>query len=248
VTAPKTRPRPWCHWLAVALVAALAPSARADLVFQVTLNNPAALNTNAFGAGGPYALDFTLTTGGNTNTVTNSDFNLGGGSADSSTISPTGGASGDINNPPGSVTVTDDANLNPSAGAFNDFNEQFTPGAGPVTFTVDMTTSYVSGTPDRFTFSILDSNGNPIPTTDTGNNDESALLSADISGPSMTPSDVVTYSAGSGPNAITATVNSASVPEPGTLILAGFAVVTGLGPSALRRRRARARHGALRRR
>jgi hypothetical protein len=234
---PRKRPRAWRPWLALALVAALAPSARADLVFQVTVNNTAALNTNAFGAGGPYALDFTLTTGGNTNTVIISAFNLGGGSADSTTISPYGGASGDINNPPGSVTVTDDANVNPSAGAFNDFNEQFTPGLGPVTFTVDMTTSYISGTPDRFTFSILDSTGSPIPTTDTGNNNENALLGADITGPSMTLSNVETYSAGSGPNTITVTVHSSSVPEPGTLYPACLAIGVGVGWSALRRRR-----------
>lgn len=234
----RSRRRPLLPWLAMALVAAATPSARADLVFQVTVNNTAALNSTTFGAGPPYALDFTLTSGGNTNTAIISNFNLGGGSVDSSTISTTSGASGDINNPPGSVTVTDDANVNPNAGGFNDFNEVFTAGAGAVTFDVDMTTSYVSGTPDRFTFSILDSSGVPIQTTDTGNNNESALLGVNIFGPSTTISNIELYSAGSGSSAITVSVAplGGAVPEPGTLVLTGFAIGAGVGLSLLRRR------------
>jgi hypothetical protein len=211
--------------IVVVLVLVLAPAvARADLVFQVTVNNPQALNSQTFGAGGPYALDFTLTSGGNTNTATINNFNLGGGSADSSMIYTTGGASGDINSPTASVMVTDNVSLNPAAGGFNDFNQVFTPGSSAISFDVDLTTSFVSGTPDRFTFSILDMNGSPIPTTDSGNNNEFALLGATISGPAMTLNNVETYTAGSGSNRITISVSPLNaVPEPSTLVL----IVTG---------------------
>ena len=54
--------------------------------------------------------------------------------------------------------MTDNVSLNQAAGGFNDFNQVFTPGSRAITFDVDLTTSFVSGTPDRFTFSILDVN------------------------------------------------------------------------------------------
>jgi hypothetical protein len=96
---------------------------------------------------------------------------------------------------------------------------------------VDLTTSFVSGTPDRFTFSILDMNGNPIPTSDTGNNNEFALLGATISGPAMTLSDIETYTALSGSDQITISVSSASaVPEPSALVLI---VIGGIGAMTL---------------
>ncbi len=231
----------------VVLAVVLAPAvARADLVFQVTVNNPQTLSSQTFGAGGPYALDFTLTSGGNTNTATISNFNLGGGSADSSMIFTTGGASGDINSPPGSVTVTDNASLNPAAGGFNDFNQVFAPGSSAIRFDVDLTTSFVSGTPDRFTFSILDMNGNPIPTSDSGNNNEFALLGATISGSAMNLGNIETYTAGSGSNRITISVSSpTAVPEPSGLILI---VIGGTGAmilARLGRRRARAAGGSI---
>jgi hypothetical protein len=230
------RSKSWPQRLSIVVVLALflAPAvARADLVFQVTVNNPQALSSQTFGAGAPYALDFTLTSGGNTNTATISNFSLGGGSADSSTIFTTGGASGDINSPPGSVSVTDNASLNPAAGGFNDFNQVFTPGSGAITFDVDLTTSFVSGTPDRFTFSILDMSGSPIPTSDSGNNNEFALLGATISGAAMTLDNIETYTAGSGSNRITISVSSPSaVPEPSPLVLI---VIGGIGAMTLTR-------------
>ena len=240
MTAQLSRPQSRRLSFALALVAALTPAAvRADLQFAVTISNPQALNGNSFGAGGPYALDFTLAGGANTNTATVGSFNLGGGSANSSTISTTGGASGTIA-PTGGVTVTDDASINPSAGAFNDFNEVFTPGSSSVTFDVDLTTSFVSGTPDRFTVSILDQSGNPIPTTDTGNSDEYALVGVDITGPSMTVGSVSTYSAGAGAGAIIASVaplGPPAVPEPTSLVLTCLGIGTLLGASRLRRDR-----------
>ena len=103
--------------VALVLVANAAPTAaHANTLFVLTVNDLQALNRTTFGAGGPYALDFTLTTGGNTNTVIINGFNLGGGSVNSATISTTGGASGAINSPPGSVTVTDSVIVNPGAG------------------------------------------------------------------------------------------------------------------------------------
>jgi hypothetical protein len=235
------RSRCWLppFWLALVLIAAPTPAARAALQFQVTVNNPQALNRNPLGAGGPYALDFTLTSGGNTNTVIINSFNLGGGSALSSMIFMTGGASGDINSPPGSITVTDNVQVNPGAGAFNDFNEVFAPGTLAVAFAVNMTTSFVSGTPDRFTLSILDQTGNPIPTTDTGNNNEFALLGANITGPSMTLSNIETYTAGSGANQITVSVSpfGSIVPEPATVVPMCLGIGTVLGWYALHHRR-----------
>jgi hypothetical protein len=238
--SPRSRLRPLPFFLVLALTLALAPTwARAAFVFEVTLNNPQALKNVTYGAGAPYALDFTLTSGGNTNTVIINGFNLGGGTALSSQIFTTGGASGNINAPPGSVTVTDNAAVNPGAGAFNDFNQVFTPGTLAVTFAVNMTTSYVSGTPDRFTFSILDKTGIPIPTTDTGNNSEFALLGANITGPSMTLGNIERYTAGSGANQITVSVSpfGAVVPEPATAVPMSLGIGTVLGWYALHQRR-----------
>ena len=242
--AQRSRCRPPRLWLALALalVAARAPVTLAAMQFQVTVRNPQALENTVFGAGGPYALDFTLTSGGNTNTVTITGFNLGGGSAVSSSISTFGGAFGDMNSPPGSITVTDDVLVNPAAGAFNDINEVFAPGTLAVAFAVNLTTGYVSGTPDRFTFSILDQAGSPIPTTDTGNSNEFALLGANITGPSMTLSDIERYTAGSGANQTTISVTSLvpTVPEPATLVPMCLGIGTALAWYALHHRRAAA--------
>lgn len=105
----------------------------------------------------PFYLDFLLIDGsglddGN-NTVTVSDFQFGGGNAVGSATA-TGGASGDLAS---GITLVDTE-------FFNDIYQEFAPGSW-LSFLVSLTGNVDSGgTPDLFSFSILDSDLFAIPT------------------------------------------------------------------------------------
>ncbi len=157
--------------LGLALMAALPAASRADYVFDVTLDTTP-LQANAGGA--PYAIDFTLTAiGGSPNTDTATITRIGLGTGGAATGSPglTGGATGSLTS---GVTLVDSAPL-------TDFNQTFTPG-DILTFRVVLTTAANAPAPDNFSFSILDSSGFALPTTDPSSAD--TLLSTDITGPS----------------------------------------------------------------
>jgi len=132
-----------------------ASSAKAQSVYTVTMN------TAPLAGHGTVMLDLQLLDGSglsadlNNNTVTLSDFNFGTGGASLGNGVPTNGAIGNLAT---SVTLQDSA-------FFNEYFESFTPGSS-LSFTVT-TTNVLNpdGTPDLFTFAILDSNGNEIPTT-----------------------------------------------------------------------------------
>lgn len=145
---------------ALALMAALLATvaAKADTSFSVSLDTSTLIGNPA----GPYSLDFQLNDGsgfgdGN-NWASVSNFQFGGGSASGS---PTliGGASGSLSS---SVALTDTDPL------FNEFYQAFIPGAW-LSFSVHLSTNFlIGGTPDLFSFAILDGNLMNLPTQSVG--------------------------------------------------------------------------------
>jgi hypothetical protein len=108
-------------------------------------------------AAGPFSLEFQLNDGrgigdaNNTATLTNFLFN-GGAAVGSSTL--TGGATGNLSS---GVSLTDSS-------FFNQFIQGFTPGSA-LSFRLSLSTNVDSGgTPDEFSFAILDHTGTEIPT------------------------------------------------------------------------------------
>ena len=218
--------------IAFALLVTVLPSVcRADQQFMVTLDTTnLAGGTHAYGAGAPYSLDFTLTSGNiptQSNTVTISDISLGGGSSTPGTGTATGSASGDLSS---AISLSSGVNM------LNDFFQSFVPGT-TVSFLVDLSTNYAGGTPDNFSFSILDTNLNPILTTDPSL--ANTLMNVDIV-PGLTASSF-NVSAGLdqngsptlGPPGVSA---AATVPEPSTFLLTLTGALTFASASVWKRR------------
>jgi hypothetical protein len=133
---------------------------------------------------GPFSLDFQFIDGegvgdGN-NTATLSNFNFSGG--------------GWNGLDPGTISLTDTS-------FFSEFFQEFTPGL-KLSFSLNLTTlADAGGTPDSFSFAILDSSFFEIPTKGLGN----ALLNIDITSPNL---DIAAF--GSDP-----TATSIDIPAPG---------------------------------
>jgi hypothetical protein len=195
----------------------------ADAIYNVTLDTSALT-----AAPGAYSLYFQLTDGSGTNdgnnTVTLSNFSFGGGAP----VDPAqlfGGVSGTLST---GVTLTDNS-------FFNGFVQGFTPGS-TLTFGMDLTTNVdAGGVPDLFAASILDANGNEIPSLDPSGAD--TLLTINIG----SPLTVQPFAADPTTDPTTATSTGqyvtmgapalgspASVPEPSALLLVGAALVVGL--------------------
>jgi hypothetical protein len=188
--------------LSFALTLSFAALAHADVIYSVSLNTaPLIGNPN-----GPFLLDFQLTDGGGTGDGNNSatlsqfQFGAGGSAGNASTITLTNNASGNLAS---SVSLKDTS-------FFNEFSQAFVPGA-TFTFQLDLTANAdAGGTPDEFTFQLLDASGNEVSTNDpSGSN---ALLIIDITGSALQPQTFTTTGDGFsiGP------VLSAS-PEPATV-------------------------------
>jgi hypothetical protein len=214
--------------LCIAVVVLVAGAdARADTIFQVSLDtSPLAGIPGA----GPFSVDFQLTDGSGTgdgnNAASIGAFQFGGG-APVGTPSATGGAAGDLST---GIALTDSAFL-------NDFQQQFAPGS-VFGFTVDLTTNVdPAGTPDEFSFSILDSTGFAIPTT--APNGTEVFLVTDITGPApainLYPTDPSQQinATGAPPPAIAPEL----VPEPAELRLACIALGLLAASSAFPRAR-----------
>jgi hypothetical protein len=141
------------------------------------------------------------------NSVILSNFSFGGGSYGTPNFTCTsgfgiscGGISGNL-----SSVVT----LNDSFDFFNEFTAEFIPGTG-LSFTMDFSENFSGGTPDSLFFSLLDSGGRVIPTSDPLGTD--TFLSAEMSSSGIIE---VFESVSLGIAAPTVT----PVPEPGILTL-----------------------------
>jgi len=202
--------------LAVTAALALASVASAQIQFQVQLDTSSLIGNPS----GPFTLDFQLNDGSGwgdaNNWATISDISFGGGSASTGTVWTSGGAWGDLGS---SVTLNDSDPL------LNDFTQGFTPGSW-LSFTVSLSTQVdAGGTPDEFSFAILDNNFFNLPTTSLGT-DTFVQVALDSGSPMILTASSLDGSIG----APTVT----PVPEASTYGLMGAAL---LGLVAFKRRR-----------
>lgn len=200
----------------VCAFSALCQTAIADAIYNVTLNTSSLVGDPA----GPFYVYGAFTDGSGigdaNNTVTLSNFTFGGGSALGSPF-VFGGASGSLET---GVTITDSS-------FFSFFAEQFAPGL-QLSFSLDLTLNDDSGgTPDRFSFFLLDSSQVPLPTLAPSGD---YFFGADIysTGPIFDAygSDTSRSLSVGGPVSIPVpTIASvSSVPEPSTIYLLGSAL------------------------
>jgi hypothetical protein len=195
--------------LCVALL--LAPIvAFGAVIYDVQLNTTPLIGH----AAGPFSLNFQLNDGSGVgdanNTAVLSNFVFDGG-APAGAPTYAGGASGNVAS---SVTLTDSA-------FFNSFTQAFTAGT-MLGFRVSLTTNVdAGGTPDQFSFAILDASGVEIPTQGLAAVGSDVLLLIDIVSP--TPgiqtfgTDIFRL-----PNAGGDAINIAApviIPEPGSIVL-----------------------------
>ena len=185
-------------------------------------------------AAGPFALNFQFTDGSGSapgdanNTVHLFNFNFGGGSG-MGTAATTGGASGDLAS---GVTLTDTDLL-------NDFAQTFAPG-NELNFDATLTNhADTGGTPDEFTFAILDNTGIELPTLGLAGVGSDVFLLTDLTGDPLTlqtfASDDSQAPAGGGNPLTIAAPVTAAVPEPGSVALLA-SLMAGSGGWFLRRR------------
>lgn len=202
--------------LVVCAFAALCQTAIADAIYDVTLNTTSLVGHPA----GPFYVFVEFTDGNGigdaNNTATLSDFTFGGGGALGSPLL-FGGTSGSLET---GVAMTDSSALDFLA-------EQFAPGLS-LSFTLDLTLNDdTGGTPDRFTFFLLDSSEVPLPTLAPSGD---YFFGADIhsTGPIFDAygSDTSRSLSVGGPASIPVpTITSvSSVPEPSTIYLLGAAL------------------------
>jgi hypothetical protein len=203
--------------LACAIAAILAPTAKADFVFNLDLNVSTLVNN----ASGPFYLDFALTKGNSApnNTVTISSFSFTGGSAIPWVSGNSNGlVTGDMI---GAPIVLNENSSNP----FAEIWQQFSATTTDIRFVVDSTQNLLGSQADEFAVSILDNTATNIPTTDTSHFTSYTMADLLIGGNNHV-TDVVTYKS-TAPADATAV---ASVPEPSSALalLGGAGMLLGL--------------------
>jgi hypothetical protein len=137
----------------ICMFSILCLPAAGDVIHSVTLDTTPLVGHPS----GPFYVELAFTDGSGVddanNTVTLSNFNLGGGSALGGPL-VFGGASGSLET---EVSIVDNSFLSL-------FSEQFAPGL-QLSFSLGLTLNDdAGGTPDRFTFFILDNSGVALPT------------------------------------------------------------------------------------
>lgn len=222
-------------WIVLASLLVIPTAARADLMFTVSLDTAPLVGH----AAGPFSIEFQFNDGSGlgdaNNSVVLSNFAFGGGGA---VGVPTlfGGASGELAT---TVTLTD-------SDFFNQFIQEFTPGTS-LSFTGLLTTNLdVGGTPDQFSFAILDSLGFEIPTLGTVN----TFVTIDINSaapPILTfPSDPTTPPAAGGPPIDIAMPQAQLVPEPTSFSLLAVGTLGLVVANGWNHRRRTANQGGVR--
>ena len=206
--------------LIVLFCAASARLGHAEIIYTVSINTSALVGHPA----GPFSLDFQLNDGSGTNDANNttilSNFTFGVGGSASGSPMLTGGATGDLAT---QVMLTDSSFL-------NEFTQGFTPG-NSLMFNVMQTTNVDGGsTPDQFTLAIFDNVGAQLPTLSFFD----VFVEVDINSPLP---DVQSFASDTGrtPAAGGDAINipqpqitplGGAIPEPGTLALLGFALLS----------------------
>jgi len=204
--------------LFICLLAGVCQTANADMIYNVSLDTTPLVGHPA----GPFYIELSFTDGSGANdannTVTLSDINFGGGSALGGALD-IGGASGSLES---GITIVDNSFLSL-------FYEQFAPGL-QLTFSLIVTTNDdEGGIPDRFSLSVLDSLGVPLPTLAPAGD---YFFGADLysAGPVFDSYGSDTSRAPSAGDAVTigaATITPmSSVPEPSTVLLLGTVLAT----------------------
>ena len=202
----------------VCLALCAAAPARADIMVTFTMLTAVLQGDPA----GPFSLDFQLNDGSGTGDGNNTAvlsgflFGVGGGPVGSAALA--GGATGDLGS---FIQIAD-------SGFLNEFTQGFTPGS-LLQFQLSLTTNVdAGGTPDQFSMAILDSSGAQLPTLSFF--DVFVEIDLDSANPAIQTfaSDPTRNTvAGGAPVNLAAPGFTASspVPEPGSIFLAGSALV-----------------------
>jgi len=202
--------------LAIFLTLLCCSVGQAGVIYSISINTAPLIGHPA----APFALEFQLNDGKGTgdanNTAMLTGFSFGGGGP-SGSPTLTGGATG---NATSGITLTDSS-------FYNELVQGFTPGS-ILTFQLSLTTNVdTGGTPDQFSFAFLDKTATEIPTLASF---VDVFVQIDITSANPTvqtfASDMSRGPAGGGSPINIAAPVVALVPEPTTILLSVFGLLT----------------------